>query len=317
MKAITFKEFGPSSVLSVSEVPRPEPQPDEVLVKAQHAGVNPVDWKIREGYLQEMLPHELPIIPGWDVAGTVEAIGKDVVGVSVGESVYAYARKPTVQAGTYAEYVALPKSFVAKTPKNFTSAQAAAVPLAGLTAWQALHDLIKIQKDETILVTAGSGGVGSYAIQFAKLAGAKVVTTASAKNHSYVRELGADTAVDYTAGEVVKALEAAAPEGYDAVFDCAGGSSLEQAWSVIRSGGRLVSIVVNPSEELAAEKSVQASFHFVRPCGDQLREITALADAKKLQPPALEVRSVKDAAAVLDENQARHVRGKVVLTIDF
>jgi NADPH2:quinone reductase len=240
-----------------------------------------------------------------------------VRGFTIGQRVYAYARKPEVSGGTYAEYISVPAASVAAYPTILRSEEAASIPLAALTAWQGLHDVATIKSGDTVLVTAGAGGVGSFAVQFAKLAGATVVATASPKNHAYVRELGADSVIDYNAPDVIEDLKKAAPSGFSVVFDGAGGNSLAAAWHVIKKGGRLVSIVETPDAATASALGVRAAFHFVSPSGKQLGEIAALAESRKLRVPALQVRSVKEAATVLDENQERHVRGKVVLAIDF
>jgi NADPH:quinone reductase-like Zn-dependent oxidoreductase len=317
MKAITFEEFGDSSVLKETDVAQPVAQDGELLVKVAHTSVNPVDWKIRAGGLAQMLPYEFPVIPGWDVAGVVESVGSGVTGFKAGDAVYAYNRKPVVSGGCYAEHTTVEASAAAAQPSTLSSAEAAAVPLVALTAWQALNDIAKVGPSDTVLVTAGAGGVGSFAIQFAKHAGARVVTTASERNHGYVKELGADVAVDYNRADAVAQLRQAGGDGYSVVFDCAGGEALEQAWDVIAEEGRLVSIVGTPDAERAEAAKVSAAFHFVAPNGEQLAAIGKLIDAATIKLPAHSVRSVREAAAAMDENEQRHVRGKVVLAIDF
>ncbi|MBK7960201.1 MAG: NADP-dependent oxidoreductase [Bdellovibrionales bacterium] len=181
MKAITIDKFGGPEVLKMTNVPTPIPMDREVRIKISYASVNPVDWKIREGYLATMIPHHFPLIPGWDLAGLIESCGKDVTSFKVGDRVFSYARKPEVQWGTYAEFITLDESVVSHIPESINEEQAATIPLVGLTAWQALHDFSQIEKNMNVLVLGGSGGVGSFAIQFAKAAGASVWTTASKK----------------------------------------------------------------------------------------------------------------------------------------
>ncbi len=316
MKAVFIRKFGDSSALEVGEVPTPEPGPDEVQIRVDHASVNPVDWKIREGYLDGMIPHEFPLTLGWDAAGTVSKVGADVKSFAVGDEVYSYARRPTVQLGTYAEYTVITESAVAPKPKSLSFAEAATVPLVALTAWQALVDFAEVSSGDNVFITAGAGGVGSFGIQFAKHRGAKVITTASARNHEYVRSLGADHAVDYTEGNTVDAVRAW-NDRIDLVFDCAGGDSLAEGWEVVARGGRVVSIVDTPSEEQAKAKDVKAAFVFVSPNGEELAHIGSLIDAGQVQIPHLQVKNIKEAGAALDENQSRHVRGKVALEIDF
>lgn len=317
MKAVLFEAFGASDTLRVAEVPKPAAGKGEALIRIEHTAVNPVDWKIREGYLKDMMPHVFPIIPGWDVSGVIEALGEGVEGFEVGAPVYAYARKPVVQGGTYAEYITLDANVLALRPTSLTSAQAASIPLAALTAWQALNDVAQLKRGERVLVTAGAGGVGSFAVQFAKLAGAEVATTASEGNHEYVLGLGADHAVDYRAADALDRLREHAPSGYDVVFDAAGGSALEQGFEVIKRGGRLVSIVETPDADRAAASGIQSAFHFVEPSGEQLKTIADHIDASRVNVPALEVRNVKQAAAALDDSQKGHTRGKIVLAVDF
>ncbi len=316
MKAVYIRQFGDSKTLDIGEVPTPEPGPDEVQIRIDHTSVNPVDWKIREGYLESMMPHEFPLVLGWDAAGTVAQVGERVTSFAVGDEVYSYTRRPTIQFGTYAEYTVVGASAVAAKPKTLSFAEAATVPLVALTAWQALVDFAEVASGENVFITAGAGGVGSFGIQFAKHRGANVITTASAKNHDYVRSLGADHVVDYTKGDTVAAVRCWS-DAIDVVFDCAGGQSLAEGWEVVKSGGRLVSIVDTPSEEQAKTKEVRASFVFVSPNGEELAQIGALIDEGKVRVPHLQVKSVQEAATALDENQNRHVRGKVALKIDF
>lgn len=317
MKAVAFEKFGSSDQLKVQEVPLRELKTGEVLVKIHFTSVNPVDWKIREGYLKDFLPHQFPIVCGWDASGEIAEVAPDVKNWQVGTKVMAYTRLPKVHAGSYAEYICLPQEYLANVPSNISLEQAAAIPLVGLTAYQALHRVTHLKKGEDILITAGAGGVGSLAIQIAKAVGANVTATAQSANHSYLKELGVDHCVDYTKPNVLEALKATAPSGFQVVFDCSGGESLQQAWQVVAKGGRLVSIVDVPDAAKVGRADVQASYHFVEPVGKELSEIASLLQSKKLVPPNIEVMSVKNAAKAQDENRTRRVRGKVVLKIDF
>ena len=196
MKALVMDSFGGPEKLHWAEVPTPVPAANEVLVQIAYAGLNPVDWKIADGHLQKMLPHHFPLILGWDAAGTITQVGKDVKTWKAGDKVFAYCRKPAVQWGTYAEYITLEAGNVAKAPSNLTFAQAAGVPLVALTAWQALHEVALLKPGENILVHAGAGGVVGYAVQFAKNQGAKVFSTAGTKNQGFLKELGVDYPID-------------------------------------------------------------------------------------------------------------------------
>ncbi len=308
MKAIVFEEFGSELVLKEAEVAAPKAAKGEVLIRIAHTSINPVDWKIREGFLKGMFPHVFPIIPGWDAAGVIEAVGEGVTSFGPGDEVYAYTRLPEVRWGTYAEFIALPESSVAKKPKSITSTIAAGVPLVGLTAFQSINKIAKVRAGERVLITGGSGGVGSYAIQFAKVAGAIVVATAGSNNQGYLKELGATHAVDYTKGTLVEAARAVAPEGFDVVFDTIGGETLALASTLLKPGGRVVSISETPKN---------GTFHFVYPSGAELSEIAKLIDEGKVRPAETTVRSVREAAAAQVESRSRHVRGKVVLAINF
>lgn len=314
MKAIAINGFGGIDKLTTIEVSKPQVEPKEVLIEVVYTSVNPVDWKIREGYLKERLPHQFPLIPGWDASGKIAAVGKDVHNFKVGDEVYAYCRKPIVQWGTYAEFVTFDAENVALKPKNINFGQAAALPLVALTAWQALFDSVHLKKGETILIHAGAGGVGSMAIQFAKNMGAHVITTASPANHAYVKKLGAETAVDYKNGfaDQVKKL---APQGVDVVLDCVGGETLRESLTLLKPKGRLVSIVENLDPAEAAKHNIVSSYVFVRPNGKQLTEIAQLINERKVVVPHIEEMKLQDAAKAQEKNRTGHQQGKIVLKV--
>jgi len=315
VRAIVIESFGGPEVLRAANVPTPEPAADEVLIEVAYAAVNPVDWMIREGMLAGMFPHEFPVIPGWDAAGTVKGVGKNVTGFRIGDRVYAYCRKPKVRFGTYAEFVTMNQAAVAPIPKNVGFAEAASIPLAGLTAWQSLFDAAKIKAGEKVLIHAGAGGVGSLAIQFAKQADAKVFTTARGANHAYVTSLGADVPIDYTKESFVEAVRKREPGGIDLVYDAVGGDVQQRSYEVLKKGGRLVSIVNAPSQDEARRYGVEAAHVFVSPNGDQLRRIGALLETGAVRPPALEEMRLGEAAEAQKRSQAGHVRGKIVLKV--
>jgi NADPH:quinone reductase-like Zn-dependent oxidoreductase len=315
VRAIVIESFGGPEVLRPADVPSPEPAADEVLIEVAYAAVNPVDWKIREGMLAGMFPHEFPVILGWDAAGTVKDTGKNVTGFRIGDRVYAYCRKPKVGFGTYAEFVTMNQAAVAPMPKNVGFAEAACIPLAGLTAWQSLFDAAKVKAGDRVLIHAGAGGVGSLAIQFAKHTGAEVLTTAGGGNHGYVTSLGADVAIDYTKEDFVDAVRKREPGGIDLVIDAVGNDVQRKSYDVLKKGGRLVSIVNVPSEEEARRYGVEAAHVFVTPDGEQLRRIGALIESGAVSPPALLEMRLEEAAEAQRRSQAGHVRGKIVLKI--
>ncbi len=315
MKALVIDEFGGADKLHWAELPTPVPGAGEVLIKLAATSVNPVEWKIREGYLAKAFPHRFPLILGWDAAGTVASLGEGVTGFRPGDAVYAYCRKPEIQWGTYAEYVTMPAEAVAAAPRNLPLEAAAALPLVGLTSWQVLFEAAGLRAGQTALIHAGAGGIGSLAIQLAKVRGARVLTTARAENHDYVRSLGADEAIDYVAEPFAGAVRRLAPEGVDVVFDAVGGQTQADSWPVVQKGGILVSIVDRPDQSLAEKLGVRAAYVFVAPNGGQLRELAALVEAGKVKAPAYEVLALGEAAQAQERNRARHVRGKIVLTI--
>lgn len=314
MKAIVIDEFGGVDKLKLVDVPKPVPEPNEVLIEIFYTAVNPVDWKIREGYLKERLPHKFPLIPGWDAAGKIAAIGKNVHNFNIGDEVYAYCRKPIVQFGTYAEFIAFDAENVAKKPKTLNFAEAAAIPLVGLTAWQALFDSAHLKSGETILIQGGAGGVGGMAIQFAKYAKAKVLTTASLAKHPYVKKLGADFAINYKEG-FVEEVKKIAPDGVDVLFDLIGGKTLMDSLPLIKPKGRQVGIVESLDPAIAAKYDISANYVFVRPNGKELTEIGKLIDEGKVVVPDIEEMALKDAAAAQEKSKQGHSQGKIVLKV--
>lgn len=317
MKAVYLDDFGPAEVLRFGELPRPTPAKGEVLIRVRAAGVNPVDWKIREGLLKTRLPHQFPIIPGWDVAGVVAEVGPGVRGFQKGDAVYAYARKPVIQDGCYAEYVALPARQVALKPRNLSFEEAAAIPLAALTAWQSLFDAAELKKGQTVLVHAAAGGVGGFAVQLAKNSGATVVGTARAENHEYLRELGADIAVDYTAGDFVAAIRERFPRGVDVVLDAVGGETQTRSAELVRRGGTLVTILAPEAATEAAlrRRGANLRYVFVTPNAAQLRKLTALAEAGRLRVHLADMLPLSEAAEAQRRVQTGHTRGKIVLRV--
>ncbi len=315
MKAMAIEEFGGADKLKEMDLPKPVPQENEVLIKITHAGVNPVDWKIREGYLQEMLPHAFPLILGWDASGVVESVGANIEKYKAGDNVYAYCRKASVQHGCYAEYIAVDEEALALAPGKISLAEAAGIPLAGLTAWQSLFDFGELKEGQTVLIHAGAGGVGSLAIQFAKVHGAKVYTTASAKNREYVESLGADHIIDYTQENFVEVIQKAEPNGVDVVYDTVGSTTQEESFALVKKGGALVSIVDPPSEEKGQELGIKVGFVFVTPNAKQLQEITDLINKEKVRPVSVQTMNLSEASQALTLNQERHVRGKIILEV--
>ncbi len=307
MRAAIYDSFGGADVLDVREVADPPVGPDTVLVRARATSVNPVDWKIREGYLQGAYPHHLPVIPGWDVAGVVEAVGPAVrTGVRVGDEVYGYVRRDDVAFGTAAELVPAPERTVTRKPASLSFEQAAAVPLAGMTAYQALTEALDVQDGDRVLVHAGAGGVGHLAVQIAAALGAEVVATASAHNHDFLRELGATEVVDYHARAVSEQL--AMP--VDAVLDLVGGDALADAPNQVKDTSRVASII-DPETVLG----MGGRYVFVRPERAHLDALAKLVDEGKLRVEVAETYPLERIADAHRASEEGHTRGKIVVTI--
>ncbi|MGA8164007.1 MAG: NADP-dependent oxidoreductase [Waddliaceae bacterium] len=315
MKAVMFDRFGGIEVAQWREIPAPQPTANEVQMHIAYTAVNPVDWKIREGWLKHMLEHEFPIIPGWDASGTITAMGDDAAKFKIGDEVYAYCRTPVVHWGTYAEYICLPENLVALKPAACSFAKAAAIPLAALTARQALFDAAKLRKGESVLIHGGAGGVGSLAIGFAHHAKATIYTTARKANHDYVKTLGADVAIDYDAEDFVEQIKSREPEGVDVVIDCVGEDTLKQSYAVVKKGGRLVSIVNKIDQEKCKEAGIVGTFVLVEPSGDQLKHIARLIDRGDVAVPHIEEMPISAFAKAWQKSREGHTRGKIALRI--
>lgn len=309
MKAVVINQYGSKEVLEEAEVTLPELSEHQVLVKEYATSINPIDWKLREGYLKQMFDWFFPIILGWDVAGVITEVGSQVTDWQVGDKVF--ARPETTRFGTYAEVTIVDDHLLAKIPETISFEEAAAVPLAGLTAWQALFDHGHLKEGETVLIHAGAGGVGTYAIQLAKEAGAHVITTASAKNHALLRKIGADEVIDYHTTNFAEVLA-----DVDLVFDTMGGEVQKNSFAVLKPNtGRLVSIVGIEDKQLAAEKNISAESIWLQPNGEQLQKIADLMAAGKVKSIIGEVfpfsrQGIYDAHAL---SETHHAVGKIVV----
>jgi NADPH:quinone reductase-like Zn-dependent oxidoreductase len=312
MRAVAVREWGGRDRMELLDVEPPPVAPDGVLVRVRAAGLNPVDHKVREGKLAGAFPFRFPVILGWDVAGTVEQVGPAVTWFKPGDAVYGYNRRHELGYGTYAEFTTGPEGYFAHMPRELSFEEAGAMPLAALTAHQAI-ERSGLRGGETFFVPAGSGGVGHFAVQLAVERGARVIATASARNHDFLRELGAEP-VDYADGDVAAHVrELAAGEGADAALDTFGGDAREQAIGTLRRGGRMVSLAL-PAPE--ARDGYEIHYVFVRPSGYDLGEhITPLVQEGHLRPHVEEVYPLERAAEAHERLEQGHVRGKLVLTI--
>ena len=307
MRAAVYDEYGEPDVVTVREHDDPPVGPDTVLVRARATSVNPVDWKIRRGYLQGAYPHHLPIIPGWDVAGVVEAVGPAVVtGLKPGDEVWGYVRRDDVQWGTAAELVPAPERTVARKPASLSFEEAGSVPLVGLTAYQALVEALQIRDGERVLVHAAAGGVGHLAVQIARAHGCEVVGTASAANHEHLRGLGVTETVDYHAGPVSEQLSAPV----DAVLDLVGGDALDDAPKQVRDVARVASVV-----DAATVLGMGGRYVFVRPDRAHLDALAALVDDGRLTVDVTETFALDDLAEAHRLSESGHARGKIAVRI--
>ena len=311
MKAVRIHQYGGPEVLQYEEAPRPKPQPGEVLIRVHAAGVNPIDWKVREGHLQDFFPHTFPLILGWDLSGVVEQVGVGPAAVGrfkIGDEVYSLP--DPLRDGAYSEYIAVRESEVALKPKSLHHGHAAAVPLAALTAWQALFDTAKLEPGQRVLIHAAAGGVGHFAVQLAKWKDAHVIATASSKNHSVLRELGADETIDYT----TQRFEDIA-HNIDIVLDPIGDQTQERSWQVLKEGGILLSLVEPPSADKAKALGVRAAFVASHPNGAELAEIAEVIDSGNLKPIVNRILPLSEARRAHELSQTGHTYGKIVLRV--
>ncbi|MED2186862.1 NADP-dependent oxidoreductase [Bacillus wiedmannii] len=331
MKAMIIDKYG-KVPMRMAEVPTPEINEYEVLAEIHAASINPIDFKIRDGKVKMLLKYEMPLILGNDFSGVIVKVGSKVTRFKAGDAIYARPRKNKI--GTFAEYIAIHEDDIAFKPKNLSFEEAASIPLVGLTSYQALHDIMHLQKGQKILIHAGSGGVGTFAIQLAKIMGATVTTTASEAGSDLVKSLGADEIINYKTEKFEEILN-----DYDAVFDTIGGTTLEKSFDIIKGGGNIVSVSGMPNARfgkefgsgffktllfsLASKKltalekkhSAQYSFLFMKPSGDQLRTIANYIEAGKIKPVIDRVFPFEDAQKAMEYSEAGRAKGKIIVKI--
>lgn len=300
MRAVVIHETGGPEVLKLEDIPAPEPQDGQALVRVHAASVNPIDWKNRSG----ARPAQLPAILGNDISGTVEVSRAGEL--AEGDDVFGFAL-----SGGYAEYALSAPGALARKPPGITHAQAAALPVAGLTAWQALFDRGGLAEGQTALIAGAAGGVGHLAVQFAKRAGARVIGTGSSRNREFVLGLGADEYVDYTKQDVRDAVS-----DVDVAFDTVGGQTTETLVPVVREGGVLVTIAAAPPEDAASARGVRAELLIMSPSPEQLARIAAMVEGGDVRIELAEVLDLAEVRRAHELSQSGHTRGKIVLTID-
>lgn len=308
MKAIRIHEYGGPEVLSLEEVQRPTPGSDELSIKVHAASVNPVDWKIRQGYLQQFFPLTLPITIGLDASGTVEAVGSGVTRFKRGDEVY--ARLHDTRNGAYAEYTIARESDLALKPKSVDHVHAASIPIAGVTAWQALFETAQLRAGQRVLIHAAAGGVGAFAVQFAKWKGAHVIGTASGNNQAFLRELGVDEPIDYE-----KARFEEVARDVDVVLDAIGGEVQERSWKVLKKGGILISLAAPPDAEQAAKHGVRTVMFQPHPGSSDLVEIAKLVDSGRVKTVVETILPLSEVRRAHELSAQGHARGKIVLKV--
>jgi NADPH:quinone reductase-like Zn-dependent oxidoreductase len=308
MRAVRIHQYGGIDTLQLDQVEMPVVKADDILINVKSSSINPVDWKIREGYLQEFIPYQLPLTLGWDVAGVVTAVGTEVTDFKIGDEVF--SRPDIARDGTYADYIAVKASEVALKSTKLDFAQASALPLAGITAWQCLVDVGHLQAGQRVLIHAGAGGVGHLAIQIAKAKGAIVIATASAKNQTLLTQLGADQAVDYNKGPLIEQIEAV-----DLVLDTMGDEVQNNSWALLKKGGMLVSVATPPNEEVAKQHGVKSAFVFIEPSRRILEALNALVQSDQLMPLIEHRFSLEEIADAHVQSQSGRTRGKIVIDV--
>ncbi|MGO4619707.1 NADP-dependent oxidoreductase [Ensifer sp. 2YAB10] len=333
MQAFVLTRYGGPDAGQLREVPRPRPARGEVLVRVQAAGLNPVDYKTREGMLKVVQRYPLPVVMGNELSGVVEALGEGVTSFAPGDRVF--ARMPKGAMGALAEYAVVPEKFLAKMPASIDFNTAAGVPLAGLTALQALRDELRVRPGSRIFIPGGAGGVGTFAVQLAKWLGAEVTTTASPRGRALVEELGADVVIDYTKERFEEQLR-----DMDGAFDLLGGETLLKSFGVVKRGGKVVSIAGMPEPEtarkdldrgmllrtlfwlasyrtraVARKHGVSYRYLFMHPDGVELAELGDLIDAGTIRPVIDRVFPLRDVAQAFAYLEAGHAKGKVVVEI--
>jgi NADPH:quinone reductase-like Zn-dependent oxidoreductase len=306
MKAVVIHEYGGPEALKYEDIPRPEPKDDELLIRVIAAGVNPVDGMVRSGMFGGN--REFPIILGGDVAGIVEKVGSKITKFKAGDPVFAYVSLNN--SGGYAQYALATERELAPKPKSLTYVEAAAVPIVAITAWQALVDKAKLSAGQIVLIHGGSGGVGSFAIQIAKARGAKVIATASTRNQDFLKELGADVAIDYT-----KQKFEDVSKDVDVVLDSIGGDTLDRSYGVVKKGGIIVSLVARPKEAELEKHGIRGATLNAEPDSEALAEIGKLIDDKKIKAIVSQTFPLSEARKAQEQVATGHTRGKIVLKI--
>ncbi|WP_282138420.1 NADP-dependent oxidoreductase [Rossellomorea aquimaris] len=332
MKAMTIKQYGKTIPLELTDLPIPDMGEQDVLVEIHAASINPIDFKIRDGKVKMLLSYKMPLVLGNDFSGKVIQTGSKVSKFQIGDEVYGRPRKNRI--GTFAEYLSVHEDDVSLKPENLTFEEAASLPLVGLTSWQAFHEILQLKPDQKILIHAGAGGVGTFAIQLAKEMGVFVATTASEKGFDLVSSLGADRVINYREEKFEEILNE-----YDAVFDTLGGDVLDRSFRLLKPHGKIVSVSAVPNRRFAAENNlgfikrllfsvvsrnisalekkfnVDYHFLFMKPSGEQLTKIKLLVEKGSIRPVIDRVYSLEEAQEAVQYVETGRAKGKVVIQV--
>jgi NADPH:quinone reductase-like Zn-dependent oxidoreductase len=314
MKSVQIKRYGGSEVVEINQnTPAPnDPSAGKVLVRIKAAGVNPADWKIREGYMQQMMPLQFPSTLGMDFSGVIERIGEGVSGLKHGDELYGQAAEILGGSGAFAEMALANADTIAHKPKTLSHEEAAGLPSVGVSAWQALVETIGLSKGQKILIHGGAGGIGSIAIQLAKHLGAYVATTVSTKDKEFVKEeLGADEVIDYKTQNFEDVLS----HDYDAVFDTVGGETYTRSFKVLKRGGMIVSMLEQPNQELMDRFGVKAISQFTQVNRERLTKLAQWVDQNNIRVNIDRTFTLDETGKALDFQRDVHPRGKVVLEV--
>lgn len=311
MKAAQINRYGGPEVIEINEnVPRLIPTENQVLVEIHAASINPFDWKVRQGYMQQMKQLQFPVTLGGDIAGIVTQVGEGVTTIAVGEKIYGQASIFGGGSGAYAEYATTSAQQIAKMPKGLTFNEAAALPLTGLSALQVIEDHIKLTSGQKILIHGGAGGIGSIAIQIAKHHGAYVATTASADSAAYVKQLGADEVINYKTQKFEEILH-----DFDAVFDTVGGETYKKSYQVLKKGGILVSMIEKPDEKLAKKYEVTAIAQMTQTTTESLQRLTQLVEDDVVKVHIEKTFPLDQIREAFTAQEHGGIKGKIVITI--
>lgn len=309
MKAVYIKQYGDAQTLVVGEIEQPDISPEQVLIKVQGAGVNPVDWMVREGFLKDSGTHELPLVLGWDAAGEIAQVGENVSNFKIGDAVFVYA--PISEQGSYAQYLAVDSDIVAHKPKSIGTLNSAAVPLAATTAWQALMQGCQLKPGDKVLIHNASGGVGSFAVQIAKAQGAYVIGTASKSKEAYVKALGADEFIDYKSARFEDCVSE-----MDAVLAAIeGGNIVARSLQVIRKGGYLISLLDDLDLSLAQSKEITFHRWWVEPNANDLKQIAKLIDSGDIKVNIENIFPLELVKQAHQLSQSQRTCGKIILKV--